>query len=128
MKSTPVFSILFIAIAISVYVQSTRKNLSATDRTIDNLAYGLQGIEQVLHDRATIAIKMTDIDFIYYILTPYVLAPRFCINDPKQKLDTQLCICFAEKSDSVLHRLQSTRKVIWTNKDSSFHYLLTCSR
>jgi len=133
MKNVIVLLLILVAIFIAAFIQTHKKDNSVLDRNVDVIANALNGIGSILPEKTNIAFRWNGdgFDLAVYLWTRDLLAPRYCILEDQKKqpygADTVLSMCKAATPDSMLRIYTNNRKVIWSNRDSAYSYLLTCS-
>src|SRR6185312_10662442 len=114
MKGSFVFILLLLAI-VTATKQHVHKSNAQGDR-IDQLAAGLKEVEEHLPLNSSFAFKMPEgAPGDVYMLWRYLLAPRYCSIDPKERFDTVFTIFNTNVNDSAVLHLVNTSTVICSN-------------
>lgn len=108
------------ALAIASFLHG--RKLSAKDNDMDRLANGLSGIEAYLRPGTYIQIDNGTQIGEYPFMLRYLLAPA--ITNIVGANDTVLSI--ADKNTGLPP--DSSRKLLWSNSDTLYQYILTCQR
>ncbi len=134
MKSIIVIPLILAAIVTATVMHSNRKITTPPEYYIGGLAHGFSGLEKVLPDHTNVSYRWVGEKFeiSVYLWTRYLLAPRYCIAVDKQKpgfaTDTEFIMSKAYISDSELHIFFNNKRILWSNRDTSYRYLLIAGK
>ncbi|MEI8278914.1 MAG: hypothetical protein WCG87_04065 [Bacteroidota bacterium] len=123
MKSVTLVILLLLSAMVAVFLHSRKNNTEYKEA--DQLRKGLSGIAHVLKPHTRINYNESQALEHSHAMSRYLLVSHqvsFCTSP----CDTLLTIISLQENDSVLHSLIGSRRILWENKDSIDHYILSC--
>lgn len=89
------------------------------------LGRSLASVAKLIPESATIGCDLRGVKTEVFLWTRYFLAPRYVPYKPAVLPDTSLIICPVATNDGLLQGYTAGRVILWSGKDSLYHYFLT---
>jgi hypothetical protein len=92
------------------------------------LSRSLAPVAKLIPESATVGCDLRGVKTEVFLWTRYLLAPRYVPYKPDVLPDTSLVICPVASNDSSLQAYTADKTILWSGKDSLYHYFLTRNR
>jgi hypothetical protein len=126
MKSVFVLFVCFVAIVVATVLHTQKKNGYDIETSFDRLATAGAAFGKVLPANTRLAVNCVANDV--YLFTRYLYANPYGVADSRNKNDTTINIFNAAAADSLVKATIAGKKVLWSGRDESNIYYLTCSQ
>ena len=128
MKSWVLLAMVAAAILTAALRYIDKPAQEANNIEIEALQHSLSPLTTIIPVGTNIGCDLIGVKTEVFLWTRYILAPRYIPYKPNVQPDTCIAIFSFNTADSLVQQKMAGRTIIWSAKDNSYHYYLTCSK